>query len=97
MVYSKSAFLPYFQSRKEVHPPFILRLNIIKVKKDDAWNNVVTSDKNNATCQILLISVDRKYLRRHWHLRPPLDIHPPQLRPHIGMGKENCNNIIPKQ
>ena len=55
MVYSKSAFLPYFSSRKEVHPPFILRssfvipsfilrLDIIKVKKDDAWNNVDTSD-----------------------------------------------------
>ena len=27
-----------------VIPSFILRLDIIKVKKDDAWNNVVASD-----------------------------------------------------
>lgn len=27
-----------------VIPSFILRLDIIKVKKNDAWNNVVASD-----------------------------------------------------
>ena len=32
--------MTYFLSKKEVHLPFILRINIIKVKKDDAWSNV---------------------------------------------------------
>ena len=52
----KTILLPYFGGRKEVNhpfilrsssvvPSFILRLNIIKVKKDYAWSNVYTSDK----------------------------------------------------
>ena len=50
-MYSKHVFLPCFLRRKEVHlpfilrsssvvPSFILRINIIKVKEDDAWSNV---------------------------------------------------------
>ena len=50
-MYLKFLFSLYFLTKKEVHlpfilrsssvdPSFILRINIIKVKKDDAWSNV---------------------------------------------------------
>ena len=46
-VFKIRIFALFFEQKRgssSVHPSFILRLDIIKVKKDDAWNNVDTSD-----------------------------------------------------
>lgn len=63
-MYSKTVLLPYFLGRKEANTSFILRLNIIKVKKNDAWSNVDTSDDG----QCYLSNITHFYKQIIWRL-----------------------------